>query len=104
MGLRCWLGWHDWKPMTSFRFISPISLMRIEEHAERKFPDVIGVPVRLEQCVVCGDKRGRASTPTGVVHADLAYVEYVMTGWDDESIDVRDPEWHDVIGKDDFDD
>ena len=82
MGLRCWLGWHDWIPLTPFRFISPISLMRIEELADRKFPDVVVVPVRLERCLRCDKDRGRASTPGGLVDADLAYVEYVHEGWE----------------------
>jgi len=88
MGLRCWLGWHGWEPVTPFRLINPAQLMG--------YPDLMcTVPVRLERCKRCECERGRASTPGGHIDADLGLVKFIVSGYEAEDglaqIKVRGP-------------
>lgn len=71
---RCWAHWHDWQPVTDWR-LPPI----VWE------PPFIR-PVRLERCTRCGKERGRESTSSGPIDADVDFVKFVMSGYEDTSV------------------
>ena len=72
---RCLAHWHDWQQVTDWRFpLPPIvwdgPLIRL---------------VKLERCTRCGKERGRESTPSGPIDADVDFVKFVMSCYEDTS-------------------